>query len=330
MSKLQLSLAVCNYDRTRAILDGRVNVDGCDIVATALEPEEAFHRAFKYAEFDITELSLSSYTLMTSRSASEYLAIPAFVSRTFRHGCIFVRSDRGIDAPAKLAGKLVGVPEYQITANVWIRGILADDYGLSPSSVRWRQGGLEEGGRKERAELPVSSNLDMATIPNDRNLSEMLASGELDAIIGARAPSCFLKGVANVVRLFPDYRATEVAYYKKTGIFPIMHVMGVRRTILERHPWVAVNVYKAFIEAKRLCMSELSQVGHLYTSLPWAVAEYDLTRSLMGNDYWTYGVEQNSHVLSTFLRYHAEQGLSPRRLHHNELFAASTLELAKI
>ena len=330
MQKLQLSLAVCNYDRTRAILDGRVNVDGCDIIATVVEPEEAFHRAFKYAEFDITELSLSSYTMMTSRSASEYLAIPAFVSRTFRHGSIFVRSDRGIEAPAQLAGKVVGVPEYQITANVWIRGILADDYGLSPSSIRWRQGGLEEGGRKERTELRVLPNIDFAMIPSDRNLSEMLASGELDAIIGARAPSCFLSGVPHVVRLFPDYRAAEAAYYKKTRIFPIMHVIGIRRTILERHPWVAVNVYKAFLEAKRLCMVELSQVGHLYISLPWAVAEYDVTRTLMGNDFWSYGVEENSHVLSTFLRYHADQGLSPRPLNNNQLFAASTIEMAKI
>ena len=330
MHKLQLSLAVCNYDRTRAILDGRVNVDGCNIIATVVEPEEAFHRAFKYAEFDITELSLSSYTMMTSRSASEYLAIPAFVSRTFRHGSIFVRSDRGIEAPAQLAGKAVGVPEYQITANVWIRGILADDYGLSPSSIRWRQGGLEEGGRKERTELRVLPNIDFALIPSDRNLSEMLAPGELDAIIGARAPSCFLSGAPHVARLFPDYRAAEAAYYKKTRIFPIMHVIGIRRTILERHPWVAVNVYKAFLEAKRLCMVELSQVGHLYASLPWAVPEYDAARSLMGNDFWSYGVEENSHVLSTFLRYHADQGLSPRPLNNNELFAASTIEMAKI
>jgi 4,5-dihydroxyphthalate decarboxylase len=330
MNRLPLSLAICRYDRTRAIVDGQVSVDGCDVVATALEPEEAFHRAFKYQEFDITELSLSSYTMMASRGDCPYIAIPAFVSRAFRHSGIYIRTDREITSPAELAGKTVGVPEYQITANVWIRGILEDEYGLKPSSIRWRQGGLEEPGRTERAPLRLPPDIDFALVPENRTLSEMFAKGELDAIIGARAPSCVLTGASNVARMFPDYRKAEKIYYQKTGIFPIMHVVGIRRSIIERHPWVAVNVYKAFLAAKWQCMTELAQVGHLYTSLPWAVAEFEDTRSLMGEDFWSYGLRNNTHVLNAFLRYHFHQGLSARRIDEAELFAASTVELSKI
>jgi len=330
MSGLQLSVACCDYDRTRAIFDGRVRIDGCDVFATAIEPEEAFHRAFKFQEFDVTELSLSSYTMMVSRNEAAYVAIPAYVSRLFRHSGIYIRTDRGIRSPADLRGKTIGLPEYQITANVWIRGMLQEEYGLRPADVHWRQGGVEEPGRTERAPLRLPPDIDLQPIPSDRTLSDMLEKGELDGIISARAPSCFLRGAPNVARMFPDYRAVEMAYYKKTGIFPIMHVIGIRRTLVERHPWLPVNVYKAFLEAKQLCMNELAQIGHLYTSLPWAVAERDATVALMGEDFWSYGLATNKKVLDTFLRYHYEQGLSARRVTPRELFAESTLELSKI
>ncbi|MBP5858589.1 ABC transporter substrate-binding protein [Marivibrio halodurans] len=327
---LELSLAVCDYDRCRAVLDGRARVDGCRILPTALEPEEAFHRAFKFQEFDVTELSMSSFTMLTARGDCPYVGIPAFVSRLFRHSGIYIRTDRGIETAADLKGKVIGLPEYQITATVWIRGILEDEYGVDTRSVAWRQGGLEDPGRTERSTIALPGDIDLKPIPAERTLSDMLATGEIDALITARAPSCFLKGTPGVARMFPDYRAAEQDYYRRTGIFPIMHLIGIRRSIYEHHPWVAVNLYKAFLEAKRHAMYELSQIGHLFVSLPWSVMERDQTVELMGEDFWSYGAEENRKVLETFLGYHHRQGLSERRVTVEEMFAPSTLELTKI
>jgi 4,5-dihydroxyphthalate decarboxylase len=327
---LQLSLAVCDYDRTRAIFDGRAEIEGCDITAVALEPEESFHRAFKFNEFDITELSMSSYLATASRGEAHYLAVPAFVSRLFRHSGIYVRTDRGIKTPKDLKGRTIGVPEYQMTANVWIRGMLEDEYGVKPSDLKWRRGGLEQAGREERTRMKLPADIDYGAVPNDRTLSDMLATGEIDALFGARAPSCFLAGAPNVGRLFPDYPAVELAYFKKTRIFPIMHTIGIRRSLCERHPWLPVSVYKAFLKAKALCMHELGQIGHLATSLPWSVAEYDRLRAEMGEDYWSYGAEENRHVLETLVRYSFAQGLSQRALSIGEIFAPSTCDLSKI
>jgi 4,5-dihydroxyphthalate decarboxylase len=327
---LQLSLAVCDYDRTRAIFDGRAAIEGCDVAAVPLEPEESFHRAFKFQEFDVSEISMSSYMVTTARGEGHYIAIPAFVSRLFRHSSLYIRTDRGIARPQDLKGKTLGLPEYQMTANVWVRGILADEYGVKPSDIKWRRGGLEEPGREERARITLPADVDYGAIPEHRTLSEMLAAGDLDGLISARAPSCFLRGAPNVGRLFPDYPAVEEAYFRKTGIFPIMHAIGIRRSLVERHPWLGVSVYKAFLKAKALCMHELGQIGHLATSLPWSVAEYDRVRGVMGEDFWSYGAEKNRHVLETLTRYSFEQGLSARKLDVDELFVRSTSDLSKI
>src|SRR5262245_9537089 len=324
---ITLSMACCDYDRCQAILDGRVRVDGVELVPTALEPEEAFHRAFQFQEFDITELSLSSFTLLTSRGESPYVGIPAFISRLFRHSGIYIRTDRGIDHPSKLAGKTIGLPEYQITATVWIRGILEDEYGVKVESVAWRQGGLEDPGRQERAALDLPPSIDLKPIPRERSLSQMLEVGELDALISARAPSCFLRGAPNVDRMFPNFKAAEQDYFRRTGIFPIMHLIGIRRSIHERHPWVAVNLLKAFMQAKSRTMYELGQIGHLFSTLPWSVAEFQETVRLMGADFWPYGFEENRKVFDAFTRYHHRQGLSKRLVGAHELFAASTHHL---
>src|ERR1700724_3601474 len=270
---VQLSLAVCDYDRTRAIFDGRAKIEGCDITAVPLEPEEEFHRAFKFSEFDISEISLSSYIMTTARGDAHYIAIPAFVSRLFRHSGIYIRTDRGINTPQDLKGKTVGLPEYQMTANVWVRGILQDEYGVKPADIKWRRGGLEEAGREERARINLPPDVELVQVPDDRTLSRMLAAGEIDGLVSARAPSCFLAGAPHVGRLFPNYPDVEAAYFKKTGIFPIMHAVGIRRSLVEKHPWLAVSVYKAFVKAKQMAMAELGQIGHLAVSLPWPVAE---------------------------------------------------------
>jgi 4,5-dihydroxyphthalate decarboxylase len=330
LTKLQISLGCCDYDRTKAIFDGRAPIEGCDVIPVAIEPEEAFHRAFSSQEFDVSEISISSHTLTTSRGTNAYVGIPAFVSRLFRHSGIYIRTDRGIERAQDLAGKTIGLPEYQITANVWIRGILQDDFGVKPETIRWRRGGLEEPGRLERSPLKLPENVELKQVADGKTLSGMLEAGELDGVISARAPSCFERGAPNVRRLFPDYRSTEEDYYRRTKIFPTMHIIGIRKTLAEKHPWLAVSVLKAFMRAKELTMYELGQIGHLFTTLPWGVSEFEKARELMGADYWSYGFEPNRHVLETFTRYHHEQGLSARKVAPEELFAHSTLDLTKI
>jgi 4,5-dihydroxyphthalate decarboxylase len=330
MSQLALSLACCNYDRTAALFDGRVGVEGCDVVAVALEPEELFHRAFSTQDFDVTELSFSSTLIQTARGDCPYVALPAFVSRLFRHSAIYVRTDRGIAQPRDLKGKLVGVPEYQMTAALWVRGILADEYGVAPSDISWRNGGLEQPGRRERTPIRLPPHIELAPIASGETLSGLLAKGELDAVVAARAPSCFARGMPGIGRLFPDFRAAEEAYFRKTAMFPIMHLIGVRRTLVERHPWLAASVYKAFVEAKRLCMAELAQIGHLHTTLPWLVSEVEATKALMGDDYWRYGVAENAREIAAMIRYSRDQGLIDRVLAPAELFAAATASTAKI
>jgi 4,5-dihydroxyphthalate decarboxylase len=327
---VQLSLTVGDYDRTRAIFDGRARIEGCDVTAVMLEPEEAFHRAFKFQEFDVTEMSLSSHAVNTARGTAHYVGIPAFVSRLFRHSGIYIRTDRGISRPEDLKGKTIGLPEYQITANVWIRGMLKDQYGIEPREIRWRRGGVEEPGRDERTPINLPPDIDLKDIPSDRTLSQMLESGELDGVIGARAPSCFLRGAPHVARLFPDYPKAEEDYFRRTKIFPIMHLIGIRRTLAERHPWLAVSVFKAFIKAKEICMKEFEQIGHLACSLPWSVHEYDRLQRILGADYWSYGLEANRHVLETLTHYSFDQGLSARKVTPEELFAHSTHDLSKI
>ena len=327
---LPLSMSVCNYDRTAALFDGRVSIEGCDVAAVQLVPEESFHRAFKYQEFDVTEVSMSSYLLTTARGDAHYVAIPAFVSRLFRHSGIYIRTDRGIKSPADLKGKVVGLPEYQMTANVWVRGMFQDEYGVKPSDIKWRNGGLEEAGRAERTKITLPAEIELQAIPKDRTLNDMLAKGEIDALLSARAPSCFLAGNPNVARMFPNYPEVEEAYFKKTGLFPIMHAIGIRKTLVEKHPWLAVSVYKAFLEAKRICMDEMGQIGHLHVTQPWSVYEYERLKKVMGEDYWAYGAHENKLPLETLMRYSFEQGLASRKIPLDEMFAKSIYELSKV
>ena len=330
MKKLEISLSCGNYDRTQAIFDGRAPIEGCEVNAVSLEPEEAFHRAFRYGEFDVTEISMSSHMMTTARGDNQYVAVPAFLSRVFRQSGIYVRTDRGIKTPQDLRGKTIGVPEYQITANVWIRGILNDEYGVKPSDIKWVRGGIEEPGRGERAPIDLDPAIDLRQIPDDKTLSEMLEAGEIDGYIGARAPSCFLRGAPNVGRLFDNYIEAEKDYFRRTRIFPIMHMVGIRRTLVEQHPWLAVSVYKAFLKAKALALKELDELCHLAVTLPWMVHHHNEAKALMGADYWPYGLDANKHVIETFSRYHFDQGLSKRKVAPEELFVASALDLSKI
>jgi 4,5-dihydroxyphthalate decarboxylase len=330
IEQLLLTIACGDYDRTRAIKDGRVQVEGCRVNYLPLEPEEVFFRAFRNYEFDISELSFSSYLLQASRGECPYIGIPAFVSRIFRHSGIYIRTDRGIKEPADLRGKRIGVPEYQLTALVWIRGMLEEEYGIKPADIRWFQGGQEEAGRDERTPLKLTNGVEIQMIPPNKTLNGMLADGELDALFTARAPSCFVAGASNVGRLFPDYREVEKQYYRKTELFPIMHLIGIRKTLVERHPWLPMSVYKAFVAAKAIAMRDVRDVTALYVTLPWVEAEALETIALMGPDYWRYGVAESRKDIEAIARYSYQQGLAIRPMKAEELFAKSTLEISKI
>ena len=216
MVEVPITIACGNYDRTRALRDGRVRVEGCAVTYLPLYPEEIFFRAFRYQEFDVSELSFSSYIRTIAAGTSAYVGIPAFVSRLFRHSGIYVRADAGIREPADLRGKRVGLPEYQITAVVWMRGILQHEHGVKPTEIHWRSGGQEQPGRHERTPLRPIAGLDLQPIGEDQTLVGMLRNGELDALFTARAPSSFLKGEPHVARLFSDTRAAEKAYFQKS------------------------------------------------------------------------------------------------------------------
>ncbi len=330
MAKVPLTIACGDYDRTRAIKDGVIEIEGCEINYLALFPEEIFFRAFKYSEFDVSEISFSSYIRTIAAGTSEYVGIPAFVSRLFRHSGIYVRVGSGIEKPEDLRGKRVGLPEYQITAVVWMRGMLQHEYGVSPSEIKWHSGGQEEAGRGERTPLRPIPGVDINAIPEDQTLVAMLKTGELDALFTARAPSSFLKRQPHIRRLFPHFRDAERKYYEKTGLFPIMHLVGIKKTLTDEHPWLATSVYKAFVGAKAIAIERLHDVNALLTTLPWLVAETERTEDVMGRDFWRYGIKENAKEIDALTTYAFEQGLVDRKLTARDLFHPSMFEISKV
>jgi 4,5-dihydroxyphthalate decarboxylase len=329
MSKLKLSVAIGNYDRARALFDGAVQIDGVDPVFMTLPPEEIFFRAFRTVDFDICELSLSSFTVKTADRACPYVGVPAFVSRAFRHNSIYVRTDR-IKTPADLKGKRIGLPEYQLTACVWARIILEDDHGIKPSDVTWVRGGIDDPSRPEKIGIRLPAGVRMEEAPQGRTISQLLQEGEIDAFIAPRAPSLAGRRHPDIGWLFPDPTAAGRDYYKRTGIFPIMHVTGVRRTLVEQHPWLPAAVLKAFEQAKIKCLEELEDTATAKCTLPFVEEQLRAARELMGHDFWSYGLARNRKVLETFLRHHHAQGLSARQVTPEELFHPSTQEIFTI
>jgi 4,5-dihydroxyphthalate decarboxylase len=330
MNRLRLTFACWDSDRMRALADGTVRPDGIDLVYLTQPVEETFFRMLRYREFDACEMSLSSYVASLGQDSPAFIAIPAFPSRFFRHSCIFVSANSGIRKPEELKGRRIGVPEYQMTAPVWIRGILSDEYGVKVTDVEHFSGGEEQPGRDEKIKLDLPGNIRLKPIPADKTLSRMLADGELDALVTARAPSSFHKEPDKVRRLFPDYVEKEKEYYRRTKIFPIMHTVVLRRDVYEKNPWVAQSLYKACVTSKAKAYELYDQTAALPAMLPWSVAHVEEARREMGADWWPYGLAPNRQALDTFLRYHHEQGLSRRRFAADELFARETLESYKV
>jgi ABC-type nitrate/sulfonate/bicarbonate transport system substrate-binding protein len=330
MSRLRLTFACGDYDRTRALDEGTIRPDGIELTYLRLPVEETFFRMMRHREFEVAEMSLSSYVVSLQSDPSPFVALPVYTSRMFRHGAIYCNADAGISEPSDLRGKRVGTPEYQLTAGVWVRGILADHHDVPVDSVRYVTGGQESPNRIEKAAVDLGGKVELTRIESGQTLSAMLAEGEIDALYTPRIPSPFVAGDRRVRRLFTDVVAAEKEYYAATGIFPIMHVVVIRRDVYEQYPWVAQSLYKALLRAKQEAYTTLYDSSALRFMLPWLNQDLEAARALLGEDYWSYGVEGNVEVLATFLRYHHEQGLSRRQLEPLELFAPEATESAVV
>jgi 4,5-dihydroxyphthalate decarboxylase len=322
---LRLSLACSECDRTQGLRDGSVPVEGVSLTCIGLPVEEVFHRMVRFAEFDAAELSLSSYVLSLQMGAP-FIAVPAFPSRMFRHSGIYVNSRSGISKPTDLIGRRVGLAEYQLTANVWIRGILQEHYDVPVTSVTYLTGGLHAPGRVEKLPLSLPEDIRIEPIGDDRTLAQMLVSGEIDALYTPRTPAPFAQGRPEVRRLFPDPAREEERYFSRTRVFPIMHTVVLRRALYQEHRWLARAFFKAFEQARRRAMDGIDETATVKYMVPWLAEEVARTRRVIGEDYWPYGAAPNQPCLETFLRYSFEQGLAGRLLTPAELFAPETLE----
>jgi 4,5-dihydroxyphthalate decarboxylase len=327
---LPLVLACWDYDRTRALQDGRVRPEGIDLTYIPLGMPESFFRMLHHGEFDVSEMSFSFFSRTLAFDEPLLVGIPVFPSRMFRHSGIYVHAKSGIEQPTDLIGRRVGIPEYQMTAAVWIKGILAEHYDVPVASVTYHTGGLRQPGRTE---LPMNLPPEISVTPigEGETLSDLIESGGIDALYTAEAPETFRYGSPNVRRLFADHGSAEREYYAKTRIFPIMHTIVIRKDVYEKNRWVAQSLVKAFEESKEITYEDLEEVTALKVTLPWLTAEVERTRAAMGtDDFWPYGLERNRDTIATFLGYSYDQGLIPRRYEPEELFAPETVRTAKV
>ncbi len=326
---LELSLGTWDHDRVMALHDGRVQVPGVTLKCEVHPTSRLFPWAVQEARFDLTEMSISSYVLQLSRGGSEYMAIPAFVSRAFRHSGFFARAGSGIETPADFAGRRIGVPEYQMTAALWMRGILSDEYGVDCDSIEWRTGALDQGVRRERLALKLPDGMVVEPIAEGETLQDLLLRGEIDGLLAPKPPQAFLDGNADLVRLFPDFEAAERAYHARTGFFPIMHLIGLRKSLAEEHPWLPRALFDGFVKARDIAIERLRAVwlGNANRlSLPWLNASMERTVGALGPEYWSYGFGANRAELDAVCRYSVEQYLSETRVRPEDMFHPSLLE----
>jgi 4,5-dihydroxyphthalate decarboxylase len=316
MALLPLSLATGSYDHVRDL-----QPHGIALNQITLRIEEIFFRFTKFLEWDASEMSFGKVVSLMADPDPQIIALPVFVSRVFRHSAIYLRKGSGIAGPKDLEGKRVGVPEWAQTATIYVRGMLAHEYGVDLRSIAWTQAGVHEAGRVEKVKLHLPPGLRVTPAP-DRSLAEMLAKGDLDAVISARDPGG--------ERLFPDYPTQELAYFRKTRIFPIMHVVVLRRDVYERDRWVAMNLMQAFEEAKDRSLARAAEIGASAVPVPWVADHARRWREVAGEDFWPYGIEPSRPTLEAFLQYAFEQGICARPLKVEELFAPETRERAKI
>jgi 4,5-dihydroxyphthalate decarboxylase len=323
---MRLSYAGHFSDRVQDLYYGAVKPEGIDLHFIALPPFEAFNRALR-GEFHCAEMSFSTYVIKLAQGDLPFVAIPVFPSRTFRHGAIYVNTRSGIAVPRDLVGRRVGVPEYQMTAAVWVRGMLRHEYGVRPEDLRWVSGGLTTPGRKPLVDVNVPGiRLDYMS---DRTLFDMLLTGEIDALIAPQVPPAIPEGRPEIAYLFPNYPEVERAYFAKTGIFPIMHVVVLQKELYEDQPWIAACLTRAFERAKENCFARLSVDEPPPVSTPWSHHLAEEVRRLMGQDFWPYGIDKNRKTIEALCDYTFEQGLVARRVSMNELFAPHVVSLSQ-
>jgi 4,5-dihydroxyphthalate decarboxylase len=319
-ARVHLTMAVADYDHMRDVVHGVVRPEGILLTAfTTAVVEEIFFRFIKHREFDVSEMSFGKYVALTSRGGAPMVGIPVFPSRVFRHSGIYVRSDRGIKSPKDLEGLTVAIPEWAQTAGIYARGMLADYYGVDLTSIRWVQAGVNEPGRVEKVDLALPSSIQYQSRP-DTSISAMLTNGEVEAAISARAPDAFLERRPKIARLFPDYRAEELKYFQKTGVFPIMHLIAMRRAVFEQHPWTAMNIFNACEEAKRRCLERIRMIGVAAIPMPWASGFLEDCAATFGADPFPYGLDANRPTLEAFCRFAHDQHITERPLTPDELF----------
>lgn len=301
---MQLTLACGRYDRTQALIDGRVRPEGVELNYIALKPGETFWRQLNHEEFDASEMSLSSYSILRSEGDERFIALPVFPSRIFRHSAVYLPSDSTLTSAEELKGKRIGVGDYQMTAAVWVRGFLQHDYGVRPEDASWIAG------KPIRAILPPEGvRLDFT----DEPLEALLERGEIDALVSVVLPRNL---GSKVRRLFPDFRAVEADYHRRTGIFPIMHTLALKRSVYERNPWLAVSLYKAFCGARDLAARWRYDTDALAVSVPWLIDEIERSREVA----WDYSIEGSRPTLEALVQYLDEQTLTRRRMKVEELF----------
>jgi 4,5-dihydroxyphthalate decarboxylase len=319
MASLPLTLAVSDYDHVRDLVAGRVKPEGIALRALSLSIEEIFYRFTVHREWDVSEMAMGKYVSLRSQGDTSLTALPVFPSRVFRHSSIYVRSDTPLRSPADLRGRCVGVPEWAQTAAIYSRGFLQHQYGVPLAEIRWVQAGVNEPGRTEKVELKLPPGVAIER-PQGKSLDGMLLAGEIDAMLSAHAPASFEAGDPRVKRLIGDFRPVEEAYWRETGIFPIMHCIAVRSSVLEAHPWVAMNLLTAFEEAKRRSLQRTFEATASRFPIPWHFEHAREHAALFGGEYWPYGIEPNRRTLEAFLRYAHEQGVCHRLLAPEELF----------
>src|SRR5262249_6751190 len=319
MRKLPLTLAISDYDQVRDLTSGAIQPEGIELTCLNLTIEDIFFRFLRFREWDGAELPMAKYVGPVSQGDGSLAAIPVFASRIFRHSAIYVRRDGGLRQPADLAGRRVGVPEWAQTAGIYTRGALVHQYGVRLEDIDWVQAGVNQAGREEKIGLKLPAGVRLTPVP-DRTLDQMLVAGDLAAIITAHPPTSFKAGHPDVVRLFPDIVEVEEAYFRATGIFPIMHVVAIRREVLAAHPWVAMSLYRAFDEARRRSVARALDGSAPRFPVPWVNEHAVRARALFGDDFWPYGVDANRPTLEGFLQFAHEQGVAHRPLAVTELF----------
>ncbi len=325
---LRLTVGLSDYDHIRDLADGRVRAEGLELSFLTLAVEEIFFRFLRYREWHVSELSFAKFVAMRAGGDDSVVGLPVFPSRVCRHSSIYVRTG-GPSRPEDLAGSRIGVPEWAQTASVYTRSLLSHEWGIPLSSVAWFQAGVNEPGRREKVRIELPDKVRLTPV-EDRSLDEMLHAGDLDAVFSAHPPASFERGDPGIVRLFPDYRGVEEEYVRRTGIFPIMHVVVVRADVLAEHPWVAMNLFRAFDEARERAENRLLDMTASRIPLPWIPEHARAVRELLGGALWPYGVEPNRTTLEAFLRVAHEQGVAARHLEPEELFAPQVLERYRI